>query len=469
MGREDNMAASTAPPGAAGTAPAGGSLPGLARRLGLAGQGLRLQTLVRLRWLAVTGQTVAVLAVQFGLGFRLPLGACLAIIALSAWLNIFLTIRWRTSLRLEDRYAALLLGYDIVQLAGLLYLTGGLQNPFVFLFLVPVTVSASTLALTRTVGLGALTLGLITVLAFIHMPLPWYPDTRLVLPPLYAFGLWTALNCGLVFSIMYAYRVAREARQMSQALAATENVLAREQQLSALDGMAAAAAHELGTPLGTIALVAKELKRELPNADEFADDLDLLISQTRRCREILSRLSSHEARADAMFARVKVTVMAEDIAEPLRGGPVEIKVTPEPVGLTGRDRADEPLVVRNPGIAYGLGNILENAVDFAASHVSIDVTWTPAEIAIMVMDDGPGFAQEVIDRLGEPFVTTRAGYGPVAGPPAGNGREGMGLGFFIAKTLLERSGATVTLANRAQPHTGAMVSIAWPRHAIEAR
>jgi len=445
-----------------------GFFPGMAQRLKVAVEGLRLQTLVRLRWLAVIGQAVAVLGVHFGLGFRLPLGPCMAVVALSAWLNIFLTIRWRTSLRLEDRFAALLLGYDIAQLAALLYLTGGIQNPFVFLFLVPVTVSASTLALSRTLTLAAFTFALITALVFFHVPLPWYPDARLNLPPIYAAGMWTALNCGLVFSIMYAYRISREARDMSEALAAAEQVLAREQQLSALDGMAAAAAHELGTPLGTIALVAKELKRELPNAEAFADDLDLLISQAQRCREILSRLARRETQSDAMFARVKVTVMAEDIAERLRDGPVEIVVRPESGGLGGRERAGEPEVTRNPGIAYGLANILENAVDFATRRVEVNVTWTSVEIAITIVDDGLGFAQEVIDRLGEPYVTTRPGYGPLNDEHLDKGHEGLGLGFFIAKTLLERSGAVVTLANRTQPHTGAIVRIAWPRRAIEA-
>jgi two-component system sensor histidine kinase RegB len=331
-----------------------------------------------------------------------------------------------------------------------------------------VTVSASTLPLSRTVALGALTLGLVTLLAFVHLPLPWQPGEALVLPMVYKGGLWTAIISGLVFSIIYAYRIASEARQMSAALAATELVVAREQQLSALDGMAAAAAHELGTPLATIALVAKELKRELPNAGDVADDLDLLISQTQRCREILARLSDREAQTDSMYARVKVTVMAEDIVERLRGGGIEIAVKPDPAGRVGRERSDEPVVVRNPAIAYGLTNILENAVDFATSRVEVDIAWSPDDIAITVIDDGPGFAQEVIDRLGDPFVTTRRGYGFEAGPPSDSGHEGMGLGFFIAKTLLERSGATVTLANRALPAHGAIVRIAWPRHAIEA-
>jgi two-component system, sensor histidine kinase RegB len=258
------------------------------------------------------------------LGFPLPLGPCLAAIALSAWLNVFLSLRWRSSLRLHDRYAALLLGYDIVQLAALLYLTGGLENPFSFLFLVPVTVSATTMPLNRTIVLGALTLAAITVLAFWRMPLPWYAGEPLELPGIYIAGMWTALVSGLVFSATYVNRIAREARQMSDALTATEIIHAREQQLSALDGLAAAAAHELGTPLATIALVAKELKRELPAEGQVGEDLDLLISQTARCREILSRLADREAQRDEMFASLKLTVMIEEIVAPLRGGDIRL-------------------------------------------------------------------------------------------------------------------------------------------------
>jgi two-component system sensor histidine kinase RegB len=230
---------------------------GLSNTAGL----LSLRTLVRLRWLAVLGQSFAVLGVHFVLDFPLPLGACLAVIALSAWLNIFLTLRWRSSLRLAPSQAGLLLGYDVIQLALLLYLTGGLQNPFAFLFLVPVTVSATSLPLKWTLCLSSIAFLCATFLALYHMPLPWSVSAPLVLPAAYVSGMWVALICGVVFSSIYARRIAEEARQMSTALTAAELVLAREQRLSALDGMAAAAAHELGTPLATIALVAKELKR----------------------------------------------------------------------------------------------------------------------------------------------------------------------------------------------------------------
>jgi two-component system, sensor histidine kinase RegB len=439
------------------------------RRLGGSLEGVRLQTLVRLRWLAVGGQTAAVLFVYVILGFPLPLGPCLAVIALSAWLNVFLSLRWRSNLRLHDRYAALLLAYDILQLAALLYLTGGLENPFSFLFLVPVTVSATTMPLNRTIVLGALTLAAITLLAFLRLPLPWVEGQPLELPGIYIAGMWTALVSGLVFSATYVNRIAREARQMSDALTATELIHAREQQLSALDGLAAAAAHELGTPLATIALVAKELKRELPAEGQVAEDLDLLISQTARCREILSRLADREAQRDEMFASLKLTVMIEEIVAPLRGGDIAFAVDARPFGAGG-DGATEPVIWRNPAIKYGLGNLIENAADFARSKVDIEVRWSAAEVVVAITDDGPGFSQEVIDRLGEPYVTTRQGYGTGSGEPGGapEDNEGMGLGFFIANRLLERSGATVTMANRPPPEHGAQVRITWPREALEA-
>jgi two-component system sensor histidine kinase RegB len=423
--------------------------------------------LVRLRWLAVFGQTGAVLGVYWLMGFSLPLGWCLAAIALSAWLNIFLTLRWRSNVTLSEVYAALLLGYDILQLALLLYLTGGLANPFAFLFLVPVTVSATSLTRKWTLWLGGLAFACATVLAFVHFPLPWFSKEPLELPTIYLAGMWTAIVSGAVFSAIYARRITEETRQMSAALAATEQVLAREQRLSALDGLAAAAAHELGTPLATIALVAKELKRELPVQGHIGEDIDLLISQAGRCREILSRLANLDTETDEVFTRVSLPVMIENIVAPLRAGDVAITTEAAPAE-DGKPRTGaEPIVERNPAVAYGLSNIIENAADFAAHEVLVEARWSPEEVTITVRDDGPGFAQEIIDRLGDPFVTTRKGYGMIDEGAAPEQHEGMGLGFFIAKTLLERSGASVALANRPAPGHGAIVRISWPRGRID--
>lgn len=427
------------------------------------GSRLRLHTLVRLRWLAVIGQSIAVLAVYFWLDFDLPLGFCLATIALSAWLNVWLGIRWRSNIRLSDGYAAMLLGYDILQLAALLYLTGGLQNPFAFLVVVPVSVSASSLGIERTVALCALCLAAVSALAFFHLPLPWYQNEPLVLPSLYIAGMWTAVVSGTVFAAIYSRFIAEEARRMSAALSATEMVLAREQKLSALDGLAAAAAHELGTPLATIALVAKELRREMPDDDRFREDLELLSSQTERCREILARLANQDAAGDHVFDRLRLKLMIQECAEPVSGSEIDVVIDCRPAAEAEGDAIDEPIFARSPGIRYGLGNLLDNAVDFATSRVNIDARWDADTVTISISDDGPGFAQDIIDKIGEPYVTTRRG----AFDRGDGGHDGMGLGFFIAKTLLERSGATVLLSNRPLPERGAIVRIQWRRNEID--
>ena len=425
---------------------------------------LRLRTLVRLRWLAVVGQSIAILLVQFPLGFKLPIAACLTMIAISAWLNVFLTFRWRGSQKLSARAAGLLLGYDVLQLAGLLYLTGGLQNPFSLLFLVPVTVSATSLPIIWTAALGLLALASASFLAFFHWPLPWDGVQAFSLPPLYLLGMWAAIVSATIFSAIYARRIAEEARIMSSALQATEMVLAREQRLSALDGLAAAAAHELGTPLATIALVAKELKRELPKKFKHSEDIDLLISQAARCREILTRLAVPEQLSDEVYQQVGLEAMLEDMVAPLRGSDVSVGVNIMPKDQKGYSQP--PVFRRNPAINYGLENLLENAIDFASSRVDVEARWSLTQVSVMVSDDGPGFDQNIFDRLGDPFVTTRPGYGNAAlGDDSQH--EGMGLGLFIAKTLLERSGASVTLANRKYPHKGAMITIHWPRDAVD--
>ena len=424
---------------------------------------LRLRTLVRLRWLAVIGQSAAVIGVNYILGYKLPVALCLAMIALSAWLNIFLSLRWRGGQRLAARPAGLLLGYDIIQLAILLYLTGGLENPFAFLFLVPVTISATSLPLNWTLSLASIAFVCSTILAFAHKPLPWADNAPLIIPPTYIAGMWAALVCGTVFSAIYARRIAEEARLMSSALSATEIVLAREQRLSALDGLAAAAAHELGTPLATIALVAKELKREFPNNSPHTEDIDLLVSQAARCRDILKRLAVPDQISDEVYQQVTLEAMIEDMVSPLRGSEVKITIDAAP---DAKSSTPEPVFRRNPAITYGLSNLLENAFDFAVSSVEVKARWNANQIILTVADDGPGFDQQIFDQLGDPFVTTRPGYGEKAAKEEGQ-HEGMGLGLFIAKTLLERSGAVVVLANRKSPAKGAMIQITWPRSVVD--
>jgi two-component system sensor histidine kinase RegB len=422
---------------------------------------LRLQTLVRLRWIAVTGQTVAVLFVFFGLGFPLPLAPCLVLIALSAALNVYLWFSFAARVRLDPDHATLLLGYDIVQLVGLLYLTGGLENPFSILLLVPVMVSATSLPLRPTLALSTLVVLSASVLVFAHLPLPWFPDEPYGLPLLYVSGVYIALVCCLGFMVIHARRIAEEARQMSDALATTEVVLAREKELSALDGLAAAAAHELGTPLGTISIVAKELLRATKPDDPAAEDIELLKTQADRCRDILSKLTSLSKAPDAHFARMPLSAMIEEVVAPHREFGVDIRVVVK--RETEGAGTAEPIGQRNPAVLHGLGNLVENAVDFARHEVEVTAEWTKDTVRLVIADDGPGFAADVIGQLGEPYVTTRG----ASRPNRQEGDFGLGLGFFIAKTLLERFDATVELANRPPPRTGAVVSVSWPRAAMD--
>lgn len=415
---------------------------------------LRLDTLVRLRWLAVAGQGAAVLGVNLGFGFDLPLIACIAVIALSACLNVALRLRYPVTQRLRGRAAGLLLAYDVLQLAGLLYLTGGLENPFAVLFLAPVMISATALPPRTTAALGGFALACATVIGMNHLPLPWPAPEAIRLPFLYVIGIWVALALALGFIGVYAWRVSEEGRELSQALAATELVLAREQHLSALDGLAAAAAHELGTPLATIALVVKELERAIvPGLHD--EDMALLREQVARCRDILKKLTSLDEHG-APYESMDVGHLLEDIVAPHRNFGVELAIKTD-----GRED-DEPRWQRNPSVLYGLGNIVENAVDFARLRVEVWAGWEASLVEVTITDDGPGFAPEILHRLGEPYVSSRSSE---RGATEGGG---LGLGFFIAKTLLERSGARLSLCNRPAPDTGAQVRIVWPRPRFEA-
>ena len=437
---------------------------------------LRLRTLIALRWLAVAGQTTALLIVHYGLGFPLPLGWCLTVIAASAWLNIFSALRFRTQHVLSEREALIYLAYDVVQLTFLLMLTGGVANPFTLLFLAPVTISASVLTLRATLALASLALACITLLAFVHWPLPWRAGEAFELPGVYVVGIWSSLILGVGFTGAYAWRIAAERGRMSEALAATQLILAREQRLTALGGLAASAAHELGTPLATIQLVAKEMKGEVEPDSLLAEDADLLVAQAQRCREILGRLSNRGEEGDPLHARMSLQSLLEEAASPLDDGPIPIAIRLTPAD----DQAGPPPIVRRqPEILYGLRNFIENAVDFAASQVVIEARWTAGSVTVAISDDGPGFAPDVIPRLGEPYVTTRpAPRSPRPFDEARDSHEGMGLGFFIAKTLLEHSGGALQVTNlpvadgTLEPSAdgrsaGARVAVTWPRRAIE--
>jgi len=419
---------------------------------------VRLDTLIRLRWLAVAGQFAAVLVVHFGLEFEVPILACAAVIALAALLNVALRVSFRQTQWLEPDLAAWLLAFDTAELAALLYLTGGLENPFSFLLLGPVLISATALPPRMTLLIGTFAMFCATVLVFLHYDLPWDSEDPLELPEIYMVGVWLSILLAIGYIGVYTWQVAEEARQLSDALAATELVLAREQHLSQLDGLAAAAAHELGTPLSTITVVVREIERALEANSPYADDVKLLREQAQRCRAILAKIT--ELPTGEPFDRMPLSALVDEAVAPHRNFGVSIGVTFPP------NRAAEPVGARNPAIRYGLGNLIENAVDFAKKRVEIFAQWTAEEVSIAISDDGPGFAPEVIDRIGAPYVTHRR---PESRGPEGEGEApfGLGLGFFIAKTLLERTGAKLSLINQAPPLHGATVTVTWSRDDFE--
>ncbi len=438
---------------------------GFGQGAGAAGR-VRLRTLSNLRWLAVAGQSAALFLVYFALGYSLPILYCAIAIVVSAALNVLLAVRYPPAHRLTNREATFYLAFDVLQLAALLYLTGGITNPFALMFVGPVVIAATTLNLGNVMILAGIAFASASLIAIVHRPLPWPTNEALLLPQLYQAGIWMALVIGIGFTSVYAWRIASESARMSAGLAATQLALAREHRLAALGALATAAAHELGTPLGTIAVVARELERALPENSPEVEDVRLLRDQAERCRAIIARLANPEEAMLGATARLPLGAFLDDIAGPHRGEDLEIRITVSPP----KGDSAVPQVWRAPELLHGLGNIIENAADFAHSLVAIHAGWDDQFLHISVTDDGPGFAPEIFEALGEPYITSRPGHralgesdlGPVG---ALDQHEGMGLGFFIAKILLEQTGGLVKADN---PESGgAQVSIRWPRGVID--
>jgi two-component system sensor histidine kinase RegB len=294
------------------------------------------------------------------------------------------------------------------------------------------------------------------VLVFVHYPLPWDADDPLRLPPIYMAAVWLAILLSIGFIGVYAWQITEESRQLSDALAATELVLAREQHLSQLDGLAAAAAHELGTPLSTISVIAKELENAIGADDPHGEDVRLLREQATRCRDILAKITELSSSGEP-FDRMSLTALIEEVVAPHRNFGVAIDVAlPD-------DTSGEPVGARNPAILYGLGNLVENAVDFARERVEVGARWTDDTLEVSIRDDGPGFLPEIMTRIGEPYVPSRR-RSPARGDDTA---AGLGLGFFIAKTLLERSGAALSFENRRGRQRGAVVHVRWSRSDFE--
>ena len=417
---------------------------------------LRARTLITLRWLALAGQATTLVIVAQGLKFPGPYLSCAVVVGIGAWLNLLLTVTPISRRTATDWEAAAQLGFDILQLVGLLYLTGGIANPFALLMIALVTLAGASLPIRYGSALAALAILAMVGLAIHALPLPWRAGEVLALPVVYRMGLAVALIAGIAFAVGYAHQAAAEAARMELALNVTETVLAREQRLSALGALAAAAAHELGTPLATIAVVAKELAREAPEGP-LREDAELLMAQAQRCRDILRRLAEMPDATDEVNERMSLLQFVREVVEPYAG---EEAVQVEAV-VTGAAGVEAPDVWRWPEVLHAMTSIVENAFDFAQTEILVTARFDATTVAVEVRDDGPGFSPAVLAKLGEPYVTSRPG-----AEGSRTGHIGMGLGFFIAKTLLERTGASVDFRNGRRG--GAIVAARWKRAQIEA-
>jgi two-component system, sensor histidine kinase RegB len=422
---------------------------------------VRLRTLNALRWVAIIGQSVALIVAVYVFSLIIEVGLAAITIGASIILNLVYGAVFPGNKRLTEREAFGMLVFDIVQLSLLLYLTGGINNPFAILLLAPVTISATVLHLKSTVVLGGAAVALVSLLGYASLPIETETGALLVLPALFQFGFWLAIVIGVVFLAIYAWRVTTEMHNMGDALLATQLALSREQKLTDLGGLVAATAHELGTPLATIMLVSGELRNESEEGTELREDLDLIHDQANRCKDILQSMGK-AGKDDLHLHQTPLEALVREAAAPHldRGKTIVFYFGSE--DLMGKTH---PVVQRRPEIIHGLRNLIQNAVDFADTRVEITGSWTETEIRVQIADDGAGFPTSVIGRIGDPFVgRKRANVDSQKRP----GYSGMGLGLFIAKTLLERSGARLRFRNAAQQSKigGAVIDVIWLRDSI---
>lgn len=407
--------------------------------------GVRLGTLVAIRWIGVSGQLFALALVASVLKFDVKAEITVPLVLVSALLNLWFSLRSDKNKRLPDSQARAHLAFDLLHVAALLFATGGLSNPFCMLMLVPTTVSATMLTRQSTYGLMALSLVLATALAFTPYPLPW-DGTPPVVEPLFLTAIWISLCFTLVFLAVYMARVGRESRMRAKALVATQLALEQEQKLAALGALAAAAAHELGTPMGTIMLAAKDLLTTWKGDADTRTDLELILSEITRCRGILSELREHKkAGLDEHFTMMPVAAILREAAAPHEQRGIALKFT---VGTNANFE-----IARTPEIIHSVRSIVENAVGFARNQVVVSADMSDDMLMITIDDDGPGFDPQIVRNLGEPYVTTRR--------PRPGKDGGLGLGLFIAKSLLERMGASLSFGEA--PSGGARTSILFPQ------
>ena len=421
---------------------------------------IRLRTLAMVRWFAITGQVSALVVGQQYFGLQLALIPCAVVIGMSILTNVIAVVIFPGSRRLSEAETVLTLLFDTLQLSLLLAFTGGLNNPFALLILAPVTIAATVLPTRSTLMLASCAIIMITLVSLAHISLRTLDGNILEMPAVFVFGFWVAIVTGILFISIYTRRVTVEMTSMAEALLATQMALAREQKLTDLGGVIAATAHELGTPLATIKLTSSELMEELSENEELRADASLIREQADRCRDILRSMGS-AGKDDIHLHAAPWSAVVREAAEPHlnRGKDVFF----EYVGDLGEE-PNQPFALRKPEVIHGLRNLIQNAVDFARTEVCVQIGWSETSLTVEISDDGQGFSPQVMNRIGDPFVKQRERNSRQTARP---GYDGMGLGLFIAKTLLERSKAILDFSNGGQGLGGAVVFVSCPRSKLE--
>ena len=402
-------------------------------------------TLTILRYIAIFGQFIAINIVFFYLELQFPLKESYIIIFIGLTTNLFLQFRVKVN-QLKDSYASLFLLYDLFQLSSLLYLTGGILNPFSILLIIPTIVSSTFLSMGTTIILGVITSFLLFILSFVYLPLPGLDKNIFEVPNFYKQGILTAILIGLVFLSYFGIRFAGETKKRSEALRKLQEVISKEYELESLGGLAAAAAHSLGTPLATISVVAKELKKEIGDDKEISKDIDLLISQTKRCSEILKQISKKQIKEDIFLNSIKFEDLLEEIISSFK------ETSSKDINLIVENDNNKIAIQRTPEIIYGLRNFIGNAVKFSKSRVNINLRSDQKIIEIQINDDGPGIPEDLIQKMGEPYIKSKS--------KELSDNSGLGLGTFLGKTLLERQGAKL-IFKRNSKLGGALVVLSW--------
>ena len=400
-------------------------------------------TLTILRYIAMFGQFTAISIVYFYLDLKFPIKESYIIIVIGLLTNFFLQFKIKVN-QLKDIYASLFLLYDLFQLSALLYLTGGILNPFIILLIIPTIVSSTFLSMGTTIILGVITSFLLFLLTYthLHLPLPGLDSEIFEVPNFYKQGILISILIGLIFLSYFGIRFAGETKKRSEALNKLQEVISKEYELESLGGQAAAAAHSLGTPLATIAVVAKELKKEIGDDKNFSKDIDLLISQTKRCSDILKKISKKQIKDDIFLSSIKFEDLLEEIINSFK------ETSSKKIELSIQDDRNKINIARTPEIIYGLRNFIGNANKFSKSKVNVYLKSNDREVTVIIKDDGPGFPDDIFNFLGEPYIKSKS--------KETGSNAGLGLGTFLGKTLLEKQGAKLSFKNH---HNGAEVKI----------